>query len=89
MLGVLIFTSISFILSLLLVSVHALLNRKELLVEKIEKLLPGYNCGACGFASCLGMSEKIIENKNNLRKCKPITEEQRYKLMEYLENKKI
>jgi electron transport complex protein RnfB len=87
MLGVLIFTSISFVLSVILVSIHSILNREELMVERIERMLPGYNCGACGFTSCLGMAEKIVQNKNNLKKCKPITEEQYQRLEAYLENK--
>ena len=88
MIGVLIFTSIAFLLSLLLVSVYSLLNKKELMLEKIEKLLPGYNCGACGFASCKGMAEKIEENKNNIKRCKPMKEDQYNRLMSYLENKR-
>ena len=26
-------------------------------VEKVTSLLPGYNCGGCGFPGCSGMAE--------------------------------
>ena len=27
-------------------------------VEKVTSLLPGYNCGGCGFPGCSGMAEE-------------------------------
>ena len=33
--------------------------------ETIYKMLPGYNCGACGKAGCMGLAEDICINKNN------------------------
>jgi len=35
-------------------------------------LLPGYNCGACGFGSCDGMAKAMLENVDNYKKCKPL-----------------
>lgn len=41
-------------------------------VETVASLLPGYNCGACGFAGCSGFAEAIVEEKeSNLTMCKP------------------
>jgi Na+-translocating ferredoxin:NAD+ oxidoreductase RNF subunit RnfB len=88
MIGVFLFTAITFVLAVILVSIHAILNRKELLIEKIEERLPGYNCGACGFGSCAGMAEQILKDKKNLKNCKPIKEEQYDKLMKYIDSRK-
>lgn len=70
MIGVIYFTLITFLLSILIVVLNNLLfngNNKE---EEIVKLLPGYNCGACGFGSCSGMAKELLKNKNNISKCK-------------------
>lgn len=41
-------------------------------VEDITKMLPGYNCGACGCAGCRAFAEAIINGEvNKLSKCKP------------------
>lgn len=40
--------------------------------SKIEELLPGLNCGGCGFGSCNGMACAIRENKENYKKCRPL-----------------
>ena len=29
-------------------------------VEKVTAMLPGYNCGSCGFAGCSGMAEAMV-----------------------------
>ena len=29
-------------------------------VEKVTSLLPGYNCGGCGFPGCSGMAEALV-----------------------------
>jgi electron transport complex protein RnfB len=38
-------------------------------VELIMFSLPGSNCGACGFAGCLGLAEKLVEDKNLVTGC--------------------
>ncbi len=30
-------------------------------IEKLEKILPGVNCGGCGFPSCFSYAQNIIE----------------------------
>ena len=38
----------------------------------IEEMLPGINCGACGYPGCAGFAEAIVENKvEKLTACKP------------------
>lgn len=66
MIGVIIFTLTALILGTLLVLTDNHFKNED----KIEEYLPGYNCGACGFGSCAGMKEAILENKENYKKCK-------------------
>lgn len=54
--------------------------------ETIYKMLPGYNCGACGKAGCMGLAEDICINKNNVNKCKPIKESEKQKIIDYMDS---
>ncbi|MDK2826088.1 MAG: uncharacterized protein PWQ44_1268 [Methanolobus sp.] len=40
-------------------------------MSEIEKLLPGYNCGSCGFRQCRDFAAELSEKKNaeDLNKC--------------------
>lgn len=40
-------------------------------MSEIEKLLPGYNCGSCGFRQCRDFAAELAESKNaeDLNKC--------------------
>ena len=29
-------------------------------IDEVEKLLPGANCGGCGFAGCRGMADALV-----------------------------
>ncbi|HAK60775.1 MAG TPA: ferredoxin, partial [Nitrospiraceae bacterium] len=31
-------------------------------VEQVREVLPGANCGACGFAGCMGYAEAVVGN---------------------------
>ena len=31
-------------------------------IDEVEKMLPGANCGGCGFAGCRSMSEALVKN---------------------------
>lgn len=31
-------------------------------IDEVEKMLPGANCGGCGFAGCRGMSEALVKS---------------------------
>ena len=84
MIGILIMTFVAFILSIVLVYAEYKFKPKENKGEEYLKLLPGYNCGACGFGSCKGMSEAMNINKNNYKKCKPLKGDSLKKMEEYL-----
>lgn len=87
MIGVLIFTGISFLISIILVLVSSLLNKDINLVDEIEKQMPGYNCGGCGFGSCKGMAEEILKNPDAYKKCRPLKDKSN--LLKYLDERNI
>ena len=68
--GVICFTVITFILSIVLSLLNMILNKSNTKVNKILKLLPGYNCGACGYGSCIGMANEILKDSAAINKCK-------------------
>lgn len=82
MIGILILTVTGLVMSTILV----LLDNKGKYTKSDEflKYLPGYNCGACGFGSCQGMSEKMVEDIQNYKKCKPLRGEALEKMEEFL-----
>ena len=38
---------------------------------EVTSMLPGANCGACGFPGCAGMAEAIVFDGANPSNCKP------------------
>lgn len=81
-----IMVSLAFLFGSILIFLNSKLNGEEEQKEEIEKRLPGYNCGACGFGSCAGMVEAILKNKEAYLKCKPMRKEAKEKMEEYLNN---
>lgn len=55
-------------------------------LDKVIDLLPGYNCGACGYPGCQGMAEGILEGGAKLKQCTPAKPDQLTAIKEYLEN---
>lgn len=56
-------------------------------IEKVITLLPGYNCGACGYPGCAGFGEGIVEGEvKNVSLCKPGKDEHYNAIIEYLKN---
>lgn len=43
--------------------------------EKINALLPGANCGGCGFAGCGAMAEALVNGRADISLCAAIKEE--------------
>ena len=54
-------------------------------VEKINELLPQFNCGACGYPGCMGLAEAIVEENGRVSDCKPIKPEGKEAIYAYLE----
>lgn len=82
MIGIIIFTITGFLMSVILVITDSHYKNTD---EEIMKRLPGYNCGTCGYGSCEGMKEAILENKENYKKCKFIKDQE---TKDYFENLK-
>ena len=65
--------AIGLILAVLLVVASKYLHIEESKsLETVTRLLPGYNCGACGYPGCSGFAQAILEGKvDKLSTCKP------------------
>ncbi len=50
-------------------------SKDGLLVERIDELLPGHNCGACGYGSCRETAEQIADGDEEPDVCVPLEEE--------------
>lgn len=57
-------------------------------IDEIEKLLPNYNCGACGTPGCRAFAEAIIDGEvKNLARCKPGKADKNFNpILEYLKD---
>ena len=86
MIGIIILTVAALIISVILVLLEDKLNKQDKEFDTIRELLPGYNCGACGYGSCGGMAKAILEDKEAYKKCKPLHGESKEKLEEYLQS---
>ena len=78
MIGVLIITVTAFICGMCIVLVSD--TKKKDKSELYLQHLPGYNCGACGYGSCIGMSKAMTEDIMCYKKCKPLRGEAKEKM---------
>lgn len=85
MLGIIIITLMSLGFSILLVITNYYLNRIDPRVAELTALLPGYNCGACGYGGCADFAENIIKKGIDPKQCKPLKPEQYDKIKAYLQ----
>lgn len=88
MLGIIILTGTAFVLSIILVLVDTKLVLKNRALDDLIELLPKINCGACGYGSCEGMANAIIEDKENYKKCKILRKDALTKMEEYISKMK-
>ena len=64
-----------------------LVLKEDPLIEKIHELLPGYNCGACGFPGCANFAKGLVEGEaNQVSRCRPSKPEQREAIKEFFDN---
>lgn len=45
-------------------------------IDKVAELLPGANCGGCGFTGCSALAEAIVENGEKITRCNLVNEKQ-------------
>ncbi len=55
----------------LLVSYKKLSVEEDPRIKQIEEILPGANCGACGFAGCAAYAEAIVLEGAEVNRCAP------------------
>lgn len=70
----------------------AFLNRKlkvpeDPKVKKILNILPGLNCGACGFSSCKAYAQAVAKNPDNFKTCRPGGDEVNKKVLKVIGGK--
>jgi electron transport complex protein RnfB len=53
-------------------------------ISQLIEMLPGYNCGACGYPGCAGMAEGLSKGEVDPVSCKPAKEEVRDKIRQFL-----
>lgn len=55
-------------------------------VETLQSMLPGLNCGACGFPGCAGLANALASGEvKDPAQCKPSSVEHRTRISAYLE----
>ncbi len=63
--------------------------KEDTRVEDITKMLPGYNCGACGYPGCNGMADALVNGQEKAPdKCKPSKKEAKEAIVTYLKENK-
>ena len=55
-------------------------------VDDVLAMLPGYNCGGCGFPGCSGMAEALVSGDMDHIACKPCKADKRQEIIDYLKN---
>lgn len=84
--ALLILAGLSLILGILVTIFSKVLYVKEdTRIEEVTKMLPGYNCGACGYPGSSGMADALVNKKEpSPDKCKPSKKENKDKIVAYL-----
>ena len=77
--------ALSFVFASLLVLAHKKLHVDEdPRIDAAHQMLPGTNCGACGFPGCLGLAEAMVAGSALPGKCTVMSEDDRDDLAAFL-----
>ena len=68
--GIIVLTLSAFIISIILVIVSDKFKKQDDEINEFLKRLPGINCGVCGYNTCEGMANALLEDKEVYKKCK-------------------
>ena len=63
------------------VAFHVEVDERE---GKVAEMLPGYNCGSCGYPGCSGLAAALVNKETDTVNCRPCKSEQRAKIVDYL-----
>lgn len=58
--------------------------KKDDKVEEVYKMLPGYNCGACGKAGCYEFAKSLLLGESSVDLCKPCKPSQKEEIKKYI-----
>lgn len=53
-------------------------------ITEVTKMLPGYNCGGCGYSGCSGLATGLVEGTATKVSCAPCKPENKQKIKDYL-----
>lgn len=84
--GLLILLAIGAILGLLLaVANRAFRVKEDLRLDALTDMMPGINCGTCGYAGCKEFVTNLLKGEvKNLGQCRPMRPDAKAKIKEYL-----
>lgn len=82
--GIIILTLTSFIISIILVTVYSKLKKQDEEIHEILKHLPGVNCSLCGYGTCEGMANAMLQDKEQYKKCKILRGNKLEEMKEFL-----
>ena len=60
---------------------HVELDERE---AKGTEMLPGYNCGGCGYPGCSGLAAALIGKETDTVSCKPCKADRKKEIVDYL-----
>ena len=60
---------------------HVELDERE---AKVTEMLPGYNCGGCGYPGCSGLAAALIGKETDTVSCKPCKADRKKENVDYL-----
>ncbi|HOA11151.1 MAG TPA: (Fe-S)-binding protein [Bacilli bacterium] len=86
--GVVILLVIGALLGLLLaVASKAFAVKEDPRFEPITEMMPGINCGTCGYPGCKELVVAMLKGEvKNLGQCRPLRPDAKAKIKEYLAN---
>ena len=82
--GIIILTLTAFIISVILVIVSDKFKKHDEEIHDLLKLLPGINCGMCGYNTCEGMANALLEDKEAYKKCKVLRDNKLEEMKKFL-----
>ncbi|WP_187308584.1 RnfABCDGE type electron transport complex subunit B [Buchnera aphidicola] len=85
MIVILIFSLFSFFLGLVLSYINDIFPiKKDLMIDKINDILPQSQCAKCGYSGCYPYAKSIINNNEKINKCVPGGDELIFKINKLL-----
>lgn len=88
LIAVAVLLAVSALLGLLLaVASKYLTVEQDERIDKVNEMLPGYNCGACGKAGCAAFAEALVMGEvKSVSGCKVIKADKKQPIKDYLDN---